>query len=256
VHCTSDLASGRPLASEPALEGIEDAVALAHGREFGCALTRGGAVRCWGDNTLGQLGAEARAERSERPLVVACLTGARAATTRGGRTWCWGSLVLPPGVASDGRPNEDAELAGFDVLTGSERAFCGTRRGDVLCFGNLAALATTTTSPPPRVVPIGVRGATKVRVGYGSACALVGDGTVVCWGSGSVGQLGRGPTTDPRAQPPEPVQGLPPAVDIAVGGTMACAVTAARDVYCWGSWPHVRGMRNVEPLPVKLQVAE
>ena len=33
----------------------------------------------------------------------------------------------------------------------------------------------------------------------------------------------------------EPITGLPPAVELGVGGSSACARTAQGEVYCWGS---------------------
>ena len=64
-------------------------------------------------------------------------------------------------------------------------------------------------------------------------CALLGDGSVRCWGDNSDGQLGDGTFTSRRR--PEPVVGLPKAVAIGVGRDHACARTQDGRVFCCGS---------------------
>ncbi len=68
-------------------------------------------------------------------------------------------------------------------------------------------------------------------------CALLIDGTVWCWGKGGNGELGNGSTSDSSV--PVEVTGLPPAAQIAIGGTQisgnsSCALTVAGGVFCWG----------------------
>jgi alpha-tubulin suppressor-like RCC1 family protein len=52
----------------------------------------------------------------------------------------------------------------------------------------------------------GITQAIAVAAGGSYACALLGDGSVQCWGDNTYGQLGDGTTTQ-RSQP-VPVQGL------------------------------------------------
>jgi alpha-tubulin suppressor-like RCC1 family protein len=66
-------------------------------------------------------------------------------------------------------------------------------------------------------------------------CALHDDGRVSCWGRGVVG--GGNKPLEVVTSKPRTVQDLPPAVDVAAGGELACALIAAGEVYCWGAWP-------------------
>jgi alpha-tubulin suppressor-like RCC1 family protein len=85
---------------------LNDAVALAAGDYFTCALRSAGTVACWGDNGHGQLGdgtaaGEGCADRNCRtsPVQVLVVTGAvivnagdlhACAADAAGRLWCWG----------------------------------------------------------------------------------------------------------------------------------------------------------------------
>lgn len=77
-----------------------DLVSISGGTGHTCAADRGGAVRCWGQNTYGQLGIGSLTSRSEPTPVVAppgvtfegvAATGAHTcARTAGGEVYCWG----------------------------------------------------------------------------------------------------------------------------------------------------------------------
>jgi len=331
IHHANDLSGDRALTSFPVVDGVEDAISLAVGRNFGCAVTRAGEVRCWGDNTWGQLGARLRDDQSPRAVAVAGVSGARrvvaaerhacallvdgrvacwgsnelgqtgsstshlppahelvqaepvarltgatalaasdssTCAVAGDQTWCWGLRVLASDTADPRVPLRPAALralAGFTDVSGSERSFCGVRAGEVLCWGELYSLFAGGGGARSTPTSAGLRRATRVRLGSHHACALLSDGSVSCFGTDDGHALGRPPraTDGPGGGPsgigphaPEVVRGLPAgAVDVAAGGSMSCAVTSARDLYCWGTWLHsgIGGMR-VEPTPVKVRV--
>ncbi len=93
-------------------------------------------------------------------------------------------------------------------------------------------------APAPDTILTSVR---QIAVGSSHSCALLRDGTVLCWGANESGQLGDGTTTD-RALPTR-VPGLTHVARIALEGGAApgvtpsgntCAYLDDRSVRCWG----------------------
>src|SRR5207253_4183275 len=91
-------------------------------------------------------------------------------------------------------------------------------------------------------VPVTARGlttATSVVTGDAHTCALLGDGTVQCWGVGDSGQRGDG-TFNNISSVPVAVVGmggaghLTNAVAVAARGYHSCALLGDGTVRCWG----------------------
>ena len=79
-------------------------------------------------------------------------------------------------------------------------------------------------------MPVAVSGLAGVRAisaGLEASCALMGDGTVECWGY----ELG----SVRLAASPVAVSGLAGVQAIAVGGDHACALASGGGVECWGA---------------------
>ena len=122
-----------------------------------------GTVRCWGENDFGQLGNGTTAA-STTPVQVAGIAGA------------------------------------LNVSAGWRHTCALLGDGTVQCWGQnqFAQLGDGTTTSRTTPVPVSaVAGAVAVTAGWWHhSCALLGDGTVRCWGDNQWGQLGNGTTTD------------------------------------------------------------
>ncbi len=171
------------------------------GGNFSCALMGTGEVRCWGQNTLGQLG-DGTPSAMPRTLPTAVRNVACAVkVTAGDNHAC--------------------------VLFGSGGAQCW----GVGTLGQLGNGAMTGISPPVPV--LGLDGAVDLSAGGQHTCAVIRDGSVRCWGANTAGQLGNNTMTSSSS--PVVVQGITDAAFVAAGAQHTCAVLRGGGVRCWGS---------------------
>jgi alpha-tubulin suppressor-like RCC1 family protein len=90
----------------------------------------------------------------------------------------------------------------------------------------------------------GLDGAAQIAIGQFHTCVLITNGTVRCWGEGSIGQLGDGVLA--RRETPVDVKGMSHAVQIAASLDMTCALIDDGTVDCWGG-----GIRNGSRVDVR-----
>jgi alpha-tubulin suppressor-like RCC1 family protein len=101
-------------------------------------------------------------------------------------------------------------------------------------LGESGQLGNGATQSSARPVPVsGLSDARAIASGAAHTCALRASGEVVCWGSDSSRQLGRGDAGG-RSETPVTVQGIAGATAIDAGGSHSCAVVGG-GVRCWGS---------------------
>ena len=174
--------------------------AIAANGDYTCALTNVGGVKCWGDNSHGQLGDGTREER-RTPVDVRGLTNRVAAIAVGGLHTC--ALTSAGGVKCWGY-NSDGQL------------------GD----------GTTDDRDAPVDVLTLSSGVVAIAAGFVHTCALTSGGVAKCWGYNYFGQLGDGSATDSRV--PVDVKGLPSVAGLAANGVYTCARTTTGKVECWG----------------------
>ncbi len=228
-------------------------VAVGAGSWHSCAIVRG-SVKCWGDNSAGQLG-NASFDNSLAPVEVQGLSADVSAfgigalhscAVIGGGVRCWGkneSGQIGDGSLVNARsPVSVTGLSsGATAVCAGGRHSCAVVNGGVQCWGanNAGQLGdgTHVSASTPVVVHGLTAGVTAISCGgvwstLGSfTCALV-NGGVQCWGSNLNGRLGDGTTVE--RQIPVQVQGLTSGVtDIAAGSTHSCAVVNG-GVQCWG----------------------
>jgi alpha-tubulin suppressor-like RCC1 family protein len=151
------------------LTGVTSVSAL--GSIHSCALLSTKTVKCWGDNSDGDLG-NGTTISSSVPVAVKGLTGVTSvsagdiyncALQRTETVMCWGD-------------NTFGELGS------------GTSTGPSSCSGSPCSKAP--------VVVKGLTGVTIIAAGGEHSCALLSRKTIECWGYNGDGELGNGTTTD------------------------------------------------------------
>ena len=187
-------------------------VATAGGIFHSCALTNGGAAKCWGRNNTGELG-NGTTTSSSIPVDVSGLSSGvtaiaggidhTCAVTSGGRVKCWG---VQPGSTSETTystiPVDVSGLSsGVTAITAGWFYSCAVSSGGAAkCWGiNIfGELGNGTTGNS--LVPVDVSGlssgVTAITARFGHTCALMSTGGAKCWGLNDSGQLGNGTTTN------------------------------------------------------------
>ncbi len=191
-----------------------------------CALLSDATLRCWGENTYGQLG-------------------------RGNKESYFGSTPNTLGAVPVGGRAGGAELDVVDVATGGGSTCALLEGGIVKCwggnhYGQLGAGEDTdfsATTVPEDIPDVDV-GGTAIGIGVGGAhaCALLSTGRLRCWGENYYGQLGG--IVDKNSlvgddEKPSEVSLIPtdPSTTVSsftTGGNHTCALLANGHLECWG----------------------
>lgn len=247
VSSTALPVSAVPVEIAPLTSGI---VAIAAGSYHSCALTGGGAVKCWGQNVNGQLG-NGTTTSSPAPVSVTGLPGDivaiasgyahSCALSRAGAVKCWGggmagAVVGDGSTVSTARTSPVAVIglsSGITAIAAQLKYTCALNSsGAVSCWG--IGSSTRPTSAVPISVPGLSSGVVALGMGHDHSCAILTSGVPKCWGANSKGQLGDG--TQSARSSPVSVSGLSAGV-MSIGGGFpyTCASTDTGAVKCWGS---------------------
>jgi alpha-tubulin suppressor-like RCC1 family protein len=137
---------------------------------------------------------------------------------------------------------------GCAVLDGGRVACWGSRDWGQLGDGTTGAPAGPPSATGAAVVVAGLSGVSRLVIGSGTTCmadgscaledttcAILGDGTVQCWGMGAHGELGNGREGMLYFEPRPVAAMLAGVVDLAIGNGAGCAVVGAGSVSCWGN---------------------
>ncbi len=232
----------------------ESVRAIDAGSGHTCALTYAGGVKCWGDNTWGQLG-NTRFNRSAVPVDVYGLSSGVSGIAVGyehscailssGGVRCWGKNnygQLGNGTTDDSvYPMQVSGLtSGVVKLSASFANTCALlNTGAAKCWGSNYFGEVGDNTNIIRKTPVDViwaaSGVIDIAATNAGTCALFDTGRVKCWGNNGTGQLGNNSTV--HSMTPVDVVGLENVTSLDMASGRACAV-AAGEVKCWGDNPY------------------
>jgi len=242
---------------------------VAAGDFFSCGLTTAGKAYCWGSAVFGQLGNDDVASTG-LPVAVAGDHTFRTLAVGSdhvcgldvtGSAWCWGlndyhelgaatsacnpSFVFAtcarlPVAVSGARHYDSIVVAGYST--------CALSAGATWCWGwnvhgQVGSGPVGGTSNAPAQIPSN-RQFVAITLDISHACGLTASDSIFCWGSNIHGQLAADTLQTPRCGSGtgffctvSPVYSAPGlvATRVSAGSTHTCALTAAGEVYCWGS---------------------
>ena len=248
-------------------------VAVAVGADFSCAqmlnaVTGASTVRCWGGNSVGQVGNGTTTPQVFAPATVSGLTGVThltagsyfACAVTSGTVRCWGSGVdgqfgngttgvnsNVPAAAATGITNATMVTAG-----GSHVCAANGTTGDAWCwgargFGQVGDGVVANGSPRTSPYYFGASfRPTKIYAANAGNCAVV-SGQAFCWGLNNQGQLGNVGQPTGNSALPLPVTGQSSSVaTMAAGLNHACTISTAGAISCWGD--NTLGQRGSAPF--------
>lgn len=126
---TANVSSSTPVL----VNGLSGVTAITAGNSYTCALLSNGDVKCWGDNSHGQLGSGATTTSSITPVLINGLSGVTAITAGGNHTCallsggsveCWG--LNGNGQLGNGTTTDSSVPVAVIGLTGSDTAAATT----------------------------------------------------------------------------------------------------------------------------------
>ena len=244
--------------------------AIAAGLLTTCALTTGGAAKCWGANGVGQLG-DGTTTQALVPVdvfglasgvsAIATYNGHSCALTTVGGIKCWGqnnsgqlgtgfppnsSLVPVDVISAQSMP----ALTGASAIAVNFASSCALKSGGVLCWGDNSVgqlgndLILFSSNTPVNVLSgpssTPLVGVSAIAAGRSHACALTSVGGLKCWGFNTSGQVGNGNNSRVISTPEDVIAGpsLPPLSGVSAvsaGEVHTCALMNNGGVKCWGA---------------------
>lgn len=197
---------------------------ISAGSDHSCVVTATSTVKCWGNNTFGQLGNNSFTSSA---VPVDVMTSAADSTPLSGVV-----------QVSAGYGHTCAVMSSGGVK-------CWGWNGSNPVYGQLGDNTTTSSYTPVDVVTSAadstpLSGALQVSAGFRHTCALMNTGGVKCWGGNGAGQLGNNSTTSVLA----PVDVVTSSADstplsgvaqVSIGDSHSCAVLESGDLKCWGN---------------------
>ena len=236
----------------------ERVIKIAAGYGHACALLFHGGMKCWGDNTYGQLGngASGASLYEPGPVQVSGLTSGvidiatggyhSCALLSGGAMKCWGynnkNQIGDGNGGGSSTQTTPAQVSGLAsgvtaMATGSQHTCALLSGGAMKCWGDNNSGQLGTNGGGGYNVPTQVygftSGVTAISAGYNHTCAILTGGSLMCWGSNGSYQIGDGSGSDKLK--PIQVTGLTSGVlAVAAGASHTCAILSGGALKCWG----------------------
>jgi alpha-tubulin suppressor-like RCC1 family protein len=242
-----------------AVTGLSSQVFVAAGTSTSCSVGADGKVRCWGNNSDGELGINSwggpvgggyntpqmvmvSASTPLDTIVEVAVGFAHAcARTSIGNVWCWGGN--PYGELGDGTTTARyyaTHVPGISNVIGLAAGTSDTcallANHTVSCWGDNEWGQLGNGNQQSSSTPTAVAGLVNVSAivpQLSGMCALA-NGIAKCWGRNDAGQMGNG-TTSAAQLTPTPVS-LSGIASLSRGGyaSTTCAVLADGGAKCWG----------------------
>ncbi|HYX36215.1 MAG TPA: hypothetical protein VE954_24190 [Oligoflexus sp.] len=207
VGCGSFHATGNAL-TLTLVKGLRSIKSIRSGESFSCgARADTGAIFCWGDNSVGQLGLGSSLREADEPVAIAGFSG----------------------------------LANV-IEAGSQHVCAINHAGEVFCWGRnteqqLGAQGQVLAEPQIiRGLPAKAEG---LALGEKHSCAQLVNGSVWCWGAGEfLGSDTRGGLIPLKVPLPAA------AISIVAGLDRSCAQLVNGEFACWASEPETLAIPN------------
>ncbi|MEK2690767.1 Calx-beta domain-containing protein [Bdellovibrio sp. GT3] len=170
----------------------------------GCAISTGGALLCWGDNSTGQTKPGTVVHQMTPNTVlssgvadVAMMYNSICYLNTDGEVRCWG--INTNGELGVGNTTNQSTIPLDPILTDVKQIFgnlgtagslgCAIKENsDLYCWGKTYSVWGTTSFPQKIMSDV-----KDLAIGQGSFCAVVGDDRALkCWGQNSSGEVGNG----------------------------------------------------------------
>ena len=195
---------------------VQSAKLFSAGMYFTCLGANDGTVKCWGDNTYGQIG----------------------------------NGVEGGAAAYVATPTQVSGLSNVrEISVGAYHACALLSDTSVKCWGynTYGQLGNGSTTNAP--IPVAVQnvdgsatltGVATISAGYDTTCAaMAADGAVYCWGVQADGKLGNGQSgwaarTRPVAVEVSSGVGLTGIVELEGALPATCGISSSATLYCWG----------------------
>jgi alpha-tubulin suppressor-like RCC1 family protein len=272
-----NLSAAPPSATDTTQAGLiplQDITNVTTGYGHSCAWFNDGRVKCWGENTYGQLGDGSTQDRLWPVDVVELGDGVRqvaagayftCALLNNGTVKCWG--INERGQLGDdtnetrSTPTLVVGLTGVVKLAAGFEFACAVRQdGTLWCWGanedGQLGNGTKNDASKPVVVNTSrifdrTTNLATLDAGESHVCSVTEGSVLVCWGRNQRGQLGLGGTSEEPQTTPVLVTNLTGTIhSITAGGAFTCAISGSnRNLKCWGS--NIDGQLGIDSTVTK-----